>query len=221
MSSMTGRLSEPMLRFLSEMAQARETDVMARLREETSHLELARMQISPEQGQLMAVLAQMLGVTRALEVGTFTGYSALCISQVLPEDGKLVACDLSEEWTSVAQRYWQEAGVSDRIDLRLGTASETLQTMIDQGESGSYDFAFIDADKEGYDGYYEQCLTLIRSGGVITLDNAFMGGEVAETTPVHPESAIVRELLLKISKDERVDAALIPVGDGLLLARKR
>lgn len=219
MSHTTNLFDERMAAYLREVSQARESEVLARCRERTAKLPDGRMQISVEQGRLMAVLAQMLGVRRAVEVGVFTGYSSLCIAEVLPADGLLVACDLSEEWTDIAREYWQQARVEDRIDLRLGPASETLAAMIDAGEAGTYDFAFIDADKISYDEYYEQCLRLLRPGGALTIDNMFLHGRVVE--PQEDYARAVRRLTEKIFTDDRVAPALIPIGDGLLLARKR
>lgn len=221
MSTRTLGLDEGLARHLLEVSLPREGDALARLREETAKLPMAVMQISVEQGRLMELLARALGVRRAIEVGVFTGYSALCVARALPEDGRLVACDVSEEWTAVARRYWREAGVAGRVDLRLAPASETLAAMIAAGESASYDFAFIDADKEGYDGYYEQCLALLRPGGLLTIDNMFMNGRVADPKPDDAGGLAVRDLARKIAADGRVDAALVPIGDGLQLVRKR
>src|SRR5215831_10881263 len=161
----------------------RESELMAQLRAETSRLPRGTMQISPEQGQLMSLLVRLIGARRALEIGTFTGYSALAVALALPADGSMICCDLSEEWTQVARRYWREAGIADRIELRLAAAADTLGELIAAGESGSFDFAFIDADKENYDLYYEQCLELVRPGGLITIDNALWHGAVAD--PAH------------------------------------
>ena len=199
----------------------REDDVLARLRQETSKLPLAIMQISVEQGRLMETLCRAFGVRRAVEVGVFTGYSSICVARALPRDGKLVACDVSEEWTDVARRYWAEAGVADRIDLRLAPAAETLAAMIDAGEDGSYDFAFIDADKTGYPDYYAKCLGLLRPGGLLTIDNMFMNGKVFDEEPEGEGPRTVRDLAKTIFADPRVEPSLIPIGDGLLLARKR
>ncbi len=195
--------------------------MLAELRAETAKLPMAIMQISAEQGRLMEVLARSLGVKRAIEVGVFTGYSSICVARALPPDGKLVACDVSEEWTAVARRYWAEAGVAEKIELRLAPASETLAAMLEAGEGGGYDFAFIDADKEGYPGYYEQCLELLRPGGMLALDNAFMGGRVFDGESPSEGARVVRALTEAIFRDERVEPALVPIGDGLLLARKR
>ncbi|MFK7990381.1 MAG: class I SAM-dependent methyltransferase [Sandaracinaceae bacterium] len=198
-----------------------ETDVMRRLRETTASMPMARMQISPEQGALMSWLAGLLGVSRAIEIGTFTGYSALAVAAVLPEDGKLVCCDVSEEYTSVGKPFWEEAGVAKKIDLRLAPAADTLAALIDEGGAGTYDFAFIDADKSGYDTYYEHCLTLLRSGGVIAVDNVLWGGAVADPDNTEDSTVALRALNTKIKSDPRVAAVMLPIGDGLTLARKR
>ena len=221
MSRTTAGLDDKLRAFLQATSIGREDAVLTRLREETAPLEMARMQISVEQGRLMALLAQSIGAHRALEVGTFTGYSALCVARVLPENGKLVACDVSEEWTSIARRAWAEAGVADRIDLRLAPANDTLDALRAAGEDGTYDFAFIDADKEAYDGYYERCLALLRPGGLMTIDNVFLSGRVVDVETEDPAAAVVRALSYKISADPRVDPALVPIGDGLWIVRKR
>lgn len=203
-------------------ATLRDTPVLARLREETGQLELANMQIAPEQGQFMAFLCETMGATRALEIGTFTGYSALCVAQVLPKDGKLVCCDTSAEWTEIARRYWEEAGVADRIDLRLGPAIETLDQMLKAGDAETIDFAFIDADKDAYPDYYERVLKLLRPGGVLALDNALSAGRVlAPDKPEHANARVIDRLNRMIGADERVSVSMVPIGDGLLLARKR
>jgi caffeoyl-CoA O-methyltransferase len=221
MSLTTAGLDDKLRAFLHAASAKREDDVLARLRAETAPLEMARMQISVEQGRLMALLAQSIGARRALEIGTFTGYSALCVARVLPEDGTLVACDVSEEWTAIARRAWTEAGVADRIDLRLAPADETLDAMRAAGEDGTYDFAFIDADKEAYDGYYERCLALLRPGGLLTIDNVFLGGRIVDLDTEDRAADVVRALSTKIADDARVDPALVPIGDGLWVVRKR
>ena len=207
--------------YVRGLAKRREDAVLAALREETAKLPLAIMQISVEQGRLMEMLARSLGAKRAIEVGVFTGYSAICVARALPQNGKLVACDVSKEWTSVARRHWAQAGVADRIDLRVAPASVTLAGMIEAGESGGYDFAFIDADKEAYPDYYEKCLALLRPGGMVAIDNMFMNGRVFDEAPEGEGPRVVRTLAETIFADERVEAALVPIGDGLLLARKR
>jgi caffeoyl-CoA O-methyltransferase len=179
------------------------------------------MQISVEQGRLMALLARSVGTKRALEIGVFTGYSSICVAQQLPADGRLIACDVSDEWTKTARRFWEEAGVAGKISLELGPASETLARLIEGGQTNRYDFAFIDADKEAYDVYYEQCLALLRPGGLITIDNMFMGGRALEPEANEPGPRVVHALTRKIFADQRVDPSLVPIGDGLLVASKR
>ncbi len=199
----------------------REPPLLARLRDETAKLPMARMQIGPDQGQFMRLLVELIGARRAVEVGTFTGYSSLSVALALPADGKLVACDISEEYTAIARRYWAEAGVAERIDLRLGPAVETLDALIADGGSGAYDFAFIDADKTNYDSYYERCLTLLRPGGLIAIDNVLWSGAVADPADQTADTVAIRALNAKVHRDERVSISLATVGDGLMLARKR
>lgn len=201
--------------------EQRESDVLRRLRERTAVLAEAEMQISVEQGRLMGLLAELCGARRALEVGVFTGYSSLCVAERLPADGLLVACDVSEEWTSIAREFWEQAGVAERIELRLGPAAETLQAMLEQGDAGSFDFAFIDADKSGYGGYYEQCLELLRPGALLVVDNMFLGGRVLEPAADDPAAQVVSQLTQRAFADERIEPVLAPIRDGLLIARKR
>jgi len=191
-----------------------------RLRDETKRIVGFNMQISPEQAQFMSFLIRLMGVSKALEIGTFTGYSALSIARALPTDGRLVACDVNTEWTSIAKRYWKDAGVADRIDLKIAPALDTLDTMIANGESGTYGFAFIDADKSNYVNYYEKCLQLLYPGGVVGVDNTLWGGSVADPKKNDEDTAAIRELNKTIFEDDRVDSSLIPIGDGLHLARK-
>jgi predicted O-methyltransferase YrrM len=199
----------------------REPELMARLRAETRRLPNAGMQISPTQAQLMGLLVRLIAARRALEIGTFTGYSALAVALALPADGRLICCDTSEEWTAIARRYWREAGITERIDLRLAPAADTLAELIATGETGNFDFAFIDADKENYDLYYEQCLKLVRAGGLIAIDNALWHGTVADPARNDVDTAAIRALNRKIRDDARVDMVLLPIDDGLLLARPR
>ncbi len=199
----------------------REPPLLARLREETAVMPAANMQIGPEQGQFMALLVELIGARRTLEVGTFTGYSALSVALALPADGRVVACDISEEFTAVARRYWAEAGVADKIDMRLGPAVETLDALIAEGLSGAFDFMFIDADKQGYDAYYERGLALLRPGGLIAIDNVLWNGAVADPARQDKETRAIRALNRKVQADERVGISLVPIGDGLMLARKR
>jgi len=199
----------------------RETKVQKRLREETARLPEAGMQIGPDQGALLALLARAIGARRAIEIGTFTGYSALAVAAALPADGKLVCCDKSKEWTAIARRYWEEAGVAKRIELKLGPGLKTLEALREEYGPGSFDFAFIDADKSGYDAYYEACLALLRSGGLIALDNMLWSGNVAKRTVRDESTLALRALNTKIRDDKRVDSCLLTVGDGVMLALKR
>ncbi|GAC1387739.1 MAG: class I SAM-dependent methyltransferase [Vulcanimicrobiaceae bacterium] len=197
----------------------RDTDVQRRLREETQKMPMAGMQIGPDQGQFMALLAMVIGAKKCLEVGVFTGYSALAVALVLPRGGKIIACDVSEEFTAIGKRYWEEAGVAHQIDLRLGPALKTLDTLLSGPHD--FDFAFIDADKANYDGYYERCLKLLRKGGVIAVDNVLWGGDVNDPSKNDEDTTALRALNEKIGKDERVDMSMLPLGDGVTLVRKR
>lgn len=199
----------------------REDKLLQQLREETAKDPMARMQIAPEQGQFMALLVKLISAKRIIEVGTFTGYSALCLAKAMGAQGKLICCDINSDWTTMAQRYWQQAGVQRQIDLRIAPASETLQQLIQQGQSGQFDMAFIDADKENYDRYYEQCLQLIRPEGLILLDNVLWSGRVAEPTFQDADTVAIRQLNQKLKQDERVDISLLPMADGITIARKR
>ena len=199
----------------------KETPIQRRLRAETLKLPLGLMQIGADQGAFMALLVRLIGARRCLEVGTFTGYSALTVAAALPPDGKLIACDVSEEWTSIGRRYWREAGVEGRIDLRLGPAAETLRGLLDAGEAGRFDFAFIDADKSNYDIYYELCLRLLRQNGLVAVDNVLWSGSVLDEKKQDADTAALRAINLKIRDDARVESVLLTIGDGLTLARKR
>ena len=199
----------------------RESAVMRRLREETASHEMAMMQISPEQGALMALLVELIGARRALEVGVFTGYSALAVAQAMGADGRLTALDVSADYTEVAQRFWAEAGLAERIDLRLGDARESLAALRARGLDGAYDFAFIDADKSGYDIYYEHCLALVRPGGLILIDNTFHMGQIAEPDRWGENAPVVDALNRKIKADGRVTMVMLPIGDGLTICRKQ
>jgi O-methyltransferase len=206
--------------YVSEVI-TRETPLQKRLRAETAALPKGRMQIGADQGALFGLLVRLLGVRRALEIGTFTGYSALAVAAALPADGKLVTCDVSEEWTRIARRYWAEAGLAGRIELRLGPALDTLATLLRQQGAGSFDFAFIDADKTEYDAYYEACLQLVRAGGLLAIDNMLWDGAVANPAVQDAETQALRALGGKIRDDARVEACLLTVGDGVMLARKK
>ncbi|MCW5937106.1 MAG: class I SAM-dependent methyltransferase [Fimbriimonadaceae bacterium] len=198
-----------------------ETDLQRRLREETRAGGFdADMQIAPEQGQFFRFLVQALGVKKALEVGTFTGYSSLAVAMALPEDGHIDCCDLSEEFTSVAKRYWEEAGVAGKVTLRLGPGLDTLDRMIASGASGHYDFAFIDSEKEGYPGYYDRCMRLLRVGGVLCFDNAIADGRVADPKNSEPNVVAIRETNRIAFADPKALATLVPIGDGLTMVLK-
>ena len=199
----------------------RESPIKRRLREETAKMPGAGMQISAHQGQQIAFLAQTIGARRAVEVGTFTGYSALCIAGALPADGKLWCCDVSEEWTRIGRRYWKEAGLEDRIELTIAPALTTLDWLLAQGLTGQLDLAFIDANKEDYDAYYERCLKLVRRGGLLLIDNVLWGGSVANLADKDADTQAIRALNAKLKADQRVDLALFAVGDGMTCGLKR
>lgn len=198
----------------------READILTQLRQETAQMPRSIMQISPEQGQFMALLIKLIGAKKTLEIGVFTGYSSLVVALALPADGKIVACDVSEEYTSVARRYWQDAGVADKIDLHIAPALETLDNLLTTGETGTFDFAFIDADKGNYDNYYERCLELIRPGGLIAIDNVLWSGKVADTEIQDNQTNKIRALNRKLHEDSRITLSLVPIADGLTLAMK-
>jgi caffeoyl-CoA O-methyltransferase len=220
MSNRTIDLTDALYDYLLSVS-LRETDLQRRLREETAALPMARMQISPEQGQFMALLARLLGARRVLEVGVFTGYSSLAVALALPADGRIVACDVSEEWTAVARRYWAEAGVAGRIDLRLAPAVDTLDALIAGGGAGTFDLAFIDADKTAYLDYYERALELLRPGGLLMTDNTLWSGRVADPEVGDADTVALRHYNEHQHRDARIDLSLVPIGDGLTLARKR
>jgi len=199
----------------------REPEVAKHLREETQKLEQAQMQIGPDQGQFMHLLVQLLQARKTIEVGVFTGYSALWVALALPRDGRIIACDVNEEYTAIARRYWKEAGVSEKIDLRLAPAVNTLDDLINGGQSGTFDFMFIDADKTNYDNYYERGLRLLRQGGLISIDNTIWSGRVADEKVQDPDTVAIRRLNDKLLTDERVTLSMLTVGDGLTLALKR
>ena len=199
----------------------REAPVLRRLRDRTLRLPQAHMQISPDQGQFLALLVRLTGARRILEVGTFTGYSALAMALALPEEGCIVACDISADWTRIAREAWAEAGVGERIDLRLAPALETLDALLAAGEAGRFDLAFIDADKENYQTYYERALALVRGGGLIAVDNVLWNGSVIDPAKTDPDTEAIRAFNAALAADARIDLSLVPIGDGLTLARKR
>ena len=220
MSRRTITVDDDLYRYLVEHS-LREHPAQAALRAATAAHPHAGMQISPEQGQFMALLVRLIGARRAIEVGVFTGYSALTVALALPDDGRLLACDISDEYTRVGRPYWEQAGVAGKIDLQLAPARATLDARLAAGEGGQYDFAFIDADKQSYDAYYERCLRLLRRGGLIAIDNTLWGGKVAQPAGDDADTAALQALNAKLHGDARVDVSLLPVGDGLTLARKR
>ena len=220
MSSKTLNLDESVYAYLLSNIHP-ETPTLRELRETTREtLSMYAMQISPEQGAFMALLCRVQNARLALEVGTFTGYSALAVAQVLPADGKLITCDVSKEWTDIGQQHWVKAGVADKIELRLAPATETLARLLDEYGSEAFDFAFIDADKSNYDDYYERCLQLIRVGGLIAIDNVLWGGRTSDPTVTDNATVALRNLNSKVRQDGRVFATMLPIGDGLTLVQK-
>jgi len=221
MSSRTIELTESVYSYLLQSG-IQESSIAYELRVKTQEsTPWHMMQISPEQGAFMALLVRLIGAKKTIEVGTFTGYSALVVAEALPEDGRIIACDVSEEWTSIARDFWERAGLRNKIDLRLQPATETLDEIIDQGGADSFDFAFIDADKANYDDYYERCLVLLRPGGLVGIDNVLWGGRVADDTANDDDTLAIRALNEKVRTDQRVSATILPIGDGLTLAIRR
>jgi caffeoyl-CoA O-methyltransferase len=220
MTKKTFGLDEQTYNYLLSVS-VRQPDILRRLREQTASHPYSTMQISPEQGQFMALLVQLIGAKKTLEIGVFTGYSSLSVALALPPDGKIIACDVSEEYTSIARRYWQEAGVAEKIDLRIAPALDTLAQLLASGEQETFDFAFIDADKENYQEYYEQSLKLIRPGGLIAIDNVLWSGRVADRQVQDQSTQAIRKFNEKIFQDQRVSISMVPIADGLTLALKR
>lgn len=221
MSTQILNLTENLYSYLLSVG-VRDSELLQQLREENAQHPRSVMQIAPEQGQLMGLLVQLLGVKKALEVGVFTGYSSLVVAMALPEDGQLIACDISDEYTAMARKYWAQAGVAHKVDLRIAPALETLDQLIAEGHSNSFDFAFIDADKSNYDHYYERALQLVRVGGLIAVDNVLWSGQVAEPMDQQDNrTKRIHALNEKIHGDGRVSMSLVPIADGLMLAMKR
>ncbi|MFC2974494.1 O-methyltransferase [Azotobacter bryophylli] len=220
MSNRTLTLDDSLYRYLLEVS-LRETPLLRRLREETARLPNANWQIAPEQGQFMALLVRIAGARRVLEIGTYTGYSALCMAAALPEDGELLSLDISAEYTDIARRYWQEAGLGARIALRLAPALESLQALEREGQGGRFDLVFVDADKTGYPAYLEHALRLLRPGGLVLFDNTLWGGRVLEAAPESPDTRAVQALNRALRDDPRIELSLLPLGDGLSICRKR
>lgn len=220
MTTKTITLTESLHHYLLSTS-LREPPILTRLREETARYPYALMQIAPEQGQFMALLVQLMGAQRCIELGVFTGYSALCVALALPPRGKLIACDVNKEWTDIAQRYWQEAGVASKIELKLAPALETLDKLLAGGQAGRFDFIFIDADKENYSHYYERSLQLLRRGGLIVVDNVLWSGRVADPQAQDPDTVAIRRFNASLRFDERIALSMMPLADGLTLAYKR
>jgi predicted O-methyltransferase YrrM len=221
MSNQSIGLSDPLYQYLIANS-VREPEILAQLRLETAQHPLMNMQVSPEQGQLMGLLVRLIGAKKCLEVGVFTGYSSLVVALNLPEDGRLIACDVSDEFTAIARKYWQQAGVNAKIDLHIAPALETLDRLLADGEAETFDFAFIDADKNNYAAYYDRCFQLVRQGGLILIDNVLWYGRVVD--PIMNEdkrTQSIDALNQQIYHDDRVDISLIPIGDGLTIARKK
>ncbi|MEE9451906.1 MAG: class I SAM-dependent methyltransferase [Gammaproteobacteria bacterium] len=220
MAVRTIQLNDSLYKYMGEI-NASEPEVMAKLRVTTATLPMARMQIAPEQAQFMSLLVQLQGAEKLLEIGTFTGYSALAMALALPENGHLIACDTSVEWTDIAQKYWHEAGVHHKIELRLGPAVDTLKVLLNEGYGERFDFIFIDADKANYPHYYELSLQLLRSGGLIAIDNVFLQGQVTDQGASGQRVIAIRNLNLQIKQDNRINYSVVPIGDGLTLVRKK
>jgi predicted O-methyltransferase YrrM len=220
MSNRTLQVTDEIYDYLIDIS-LREPVVLTELREWTAEHPRYPMQIAPEQGQFMALLVSLMGARRCLEIGVFTGYSSLAVALSLPEDGSIVACDVSEEYTAVAREFWNKAGVAGKIDLRLAPATETLDELLASGEAGQFDFAFIDADKSSYLGYFERCLALLRPGGLIAVDNTLWSGRLVDEREQDEDCRALREFNRALHGDDRIDLSLVPIGDGLTLARKR
>jgi predicted O-methyltransferase YrrM len=221
MSNQSIGLSDALYQYLLANS-VREPEILTQLRAETARHPLVNMQVSPEQGQLMGLLVQLIGAKKCLEVGVFTGYSSLVVALNLPDDGRLIACDVSDEFTSIARKYWQQAGVNEKIDLHIAPAIETLDRLLADGEAGTFDFAFIDADKNNYAAYYDRCFQLVRQGGLILVDNVLWYGRVADPTMNEDKrTQAIKDLNQQIYHDDRVQISLIPIGDGLTIARKK
>ena len=219
MATRTIQITDRVYDYMQEVS-VREPEILKRLRAETAELPEHNMQISPEQGQFMALLVGLIGARRTLEIGTFTGYSALAVALALPDDGKLIACEISEEYTAIGRRYWQEAGLDTNIDLKIGLALDTLDGLITEGQAETYDFAFIDADKVNYQNYFDRALILLRPGGLIAVDNVLWNGAVADPRNTTKDTEAIREFNAELGDDTRVAISMVPIGDGLTLAHK-
>lgn len=219
LSNRTLALDDRLYDYLCEVS-VDESDLLFQLRQETAQLEYSVMQISPEQGQFMSLLIKLTGAKRAIEIGTFTGYSSICVASAMPADGELICCDISPQWTALAEKYWVRANLNDKISLFTQPANQTLEALIDSGQQGSFDFIFIDADKQNYIKYYEMALTLLRKGGMIAVDNTLWSGAVADPENVEPGTRAIRRFNQMVKEDGRVSKSLVPIGDGLTLILK-
>ncbi len=219
MANKTLKLNAQLYRYVLDVG-LREAAVLRRLREATEQEEMSVMRSAPEQGQFMALLLKLMGAKRALEIGTYTGYGTLWMALALPEDGEIVTCDVSRRWTSVARHFWKEAGVPDKVRLKLRPALETLDALLADAQAGTFDFAFIDADKVNYNAYYEACLALIRPGGLICVDNTLWGGSVTDSTKHDADTEAIRAFNVKLKEDDRIELSMLPIADGLTLALK-
>ena len=220
MSSSTIGLSNELRKYMLDVS-FRDNEILRQLREETLTLKEAQMQISPEQGAFLSILTKILNAKKTLDIGVFTGYSSLVVARELPDDGSVVACDTSIEWTSIAKKYWKLAGVDNKVDLHLAPAIETLEKLIEDGQGSTYDFSFIDADKINYQSYYEYSLTLVKPGGIIAVDNVLWSGQVIDETDFEPATRAIRSFNEKLHQDDRVSISMVPIGDGLTLAYKK
>ena len=220
MTARTLNLDDSLYHYLLDVS-LRETPLLKRLRDETQALPMARWQVAPEQGQFLALLVKLNGARRLLEIGTFTGYSALCMAAALPDDGSMICCDIPGDYNATARRYWREAGLAERIDLRLAPALETLAELERQGQGGQFDLVFIDADKANYPNYLEHALRLLRVGGLAVFDNTLWSGRVLEERPLSADTRAIQALNRALKDDSRLDLSMLPLGDGLTLCRKR
>jgi predicted O-methyltransferase YrrM len=219
MSNRTLSIDDRLYDYLCDVS-INEPELLRQLREETAQLEYSVMQISPEQGQFMSLLIKLMSAKRAIEIGTFTGYSSICVANAMPDDGKLICCDISPQWTNIAEKYWADAGLANKIDLYNQPADITLQMLIDQGEEKTFDFIFIDADKQNYIKYYEMALRLLRKGGMMAIDNTLWSGAVADPANTEPGTRAIRRFNEMVKQDDRVSSSLVTIGDGLTLILK-
>jgi len=219
MSNRTLSIDDRLYDYLCDVS-INESELLRQLREETALIEYSVMQISPEQGQFMSLLIKLMSAKRAIEIGTFTGYSSICVASAMPDDGKLICCDISPQWTSIAEKYWVSGGLEDKIDLYNQPADITLQMLIDNGEKNTFDFIFIDADKQNYIKYYEMALQLLRKGGMIAIDNTLWSGAVADPENIEPGTRAIRRFNEMVKQDNRVSSSLVTIGDGLTLILK-